>query len=308
MSKGREPERLDGADPELSRALRALAQERPNTEALARVRDRLQQAVSNPGGAGLHARRPSDLRGAWLAGAAVLGALVLGQRLLRPTAAPAAPSGGDAPATVPAAASAKPELPLRAPERTQVATDPGLDEPSKLPTTRAVEPRPRLETTRHEPAHAPKTKGPRVRSPGGPEPVAAPSGHEGAGLRTTPAAQDDTATRTSSAPAVVARPETTTAQPAGHEAEREESALPAPPDEPALLLRARLAAASDPKLALRLLDQHRRLYPHGSLTPEREVLAIELLRRLSRAQEADRRADAFRRAYPDSIYLPRVAP
>jgi hypothetical protein len=81
---------------------------------------------------------------------------------------------------------------------------------------------------------------------------------------------------------------------------------PAAPDEVSLLRQARQRAGADPEAALRLLDEHKRRFDHGTLSPEREVLAIELLRALSRKTEAAARAEAFRRDYPGSVYLPRV--
>ena len=77
-------------------------------------------------------------------------------------------------------------------------------------------------------------------------------------------------------------------------------------DEATLLQRARRLSSSDPAQALRVLDEHKRRFPAGMLRPEREVLAIELLRSLSRTREAERRARDFRRDYPKSIYLWRI--
>ena len=79
-------------------------------------------------------------------------------------------------------------------------------------------------------------------------------------------------------------------------------------DEATLLQRARRLSNSDAVQALRVLDEHKRRFPAGMLSPEREVLAIELLRSLSRTQEAERRAREFRRDYPKSVYLSRIQP
>lgn len=79
-------------------------------------------------------------------------------------------------------------------------------------------------------------------------------------------------------------------------------------DEATLLQRARRLSSGDPAQALRLLEEHKRRFPAGMLSPEREVLAIELLRSLSRTQEAERRAREFRRDYPKSVYLSRIQP
>lgn len=79
-------------------------------------------------------------------------------------------------------------------------------------------------------------------------------------------------------------------------------------DEATLLQRARSAASANPEAALLLLEEHKRRFPAGMLSPEREVIAIDLLRSLSRSQEAECRARDFRRNYPASIYLSRVKP
>src|SRR5690606_4034242 len=60
-----------------------------------------------------------------------------------------------------------------------------------------------------------------------------------------------------------------------------------------LLERARRALAQDPKRALALTRQHQARFPKGLLTQEREVIAIEALRRLGREQDAKQRAGTF---------------
>ncbi|MEP7052434.1 MAG: hypothetical protein ABJB12_18850 [Pseudomonadota bacterium] len=74
------------------------------------------------------------------------------------------------------------------------------------------------------------------------------------------------------------------------------------PSEPALLEQARRDLAASPAAALALTTQHAARFPHGVLTQEREVIAIEALRRLGRGAEADRRAAAFARAFPGSAH------
>jgi hypothetical protein len=112
-----------------------------------------------------------------------------------------------------------------------------------------------------------------------------------------------------SATTVAAREGASAPSPARARAEepREEAARPpAPLDEASLLQRARKLAASDPEAALRFLNEHKLRFAHGMLAPEREVLAIELLRALSRRAEAARRLEEFRRAFPGSVYLQRL--
>ncbi|HET7544143.1 MAG TPA: hypothetical protein VFK05_29930 [Polyangiaceae bacterium] len=74
------------------------------------------------------------------------------------------------------------------------------------------------------------------------------------------------------------------------------------PSEAALLERARRALDTAPGYALQLANQHRALFPHGSLSQEREVIAIEALRRLHRASEADQRATGFSQTFPGSAH------
>jgi len=76
--------------------------------------------------------------------------------------------------------------------------------------------------------------------------------------------------------------------------------------EAALLQRARQALVSDPSRSLALVEQHRRLYPRGMLSQERELLAVKALVALGRADSARSRADAFVTAYPGSAYRDRV--
>jgi hypothetical protein len=77
----------------------------------------------------------------------------------------------------------------------------------------------------------------------------------------------------------------------------------APPNEGALLLRARQELASDPAGTLALTDEHARRFPGGTLAPEREVLAIEALVRLGRTPDARARLAAFHDRFPQSPHL-----
>ena len=74
-----------------------------------------------------------------------------------------------------------------------------------------------------------------------------------------------------------------------------------------LLSRARDLKASDPVQAYAIAEEHRRRFPEGLLVQDREVLAIEALLLLQRAPEAERRYYAFRRMFPESEYLGRLA-
>ena len=105
----------------------------------------------------------------------------------------------------------------------------------------------------------------------------------------TPSAEVAPAPRTEEAPPASATPSTV--------------AAPRPraqPNEAALLEQARRALAADPARALALTRQHQQRFPTGVLNQEREVIAIEALRRLGKANEAGDRAGAFEKQFPGS--------
>jgi hypothetical protein len=80
---------------------------------------------------------------------------------------------------------------------------------------------------------------------------------------------------------------------------------PTPPvqlSEAELLEQARAALKSNPAVALVRANEHAARFPRGVLVQEREVLAIQALRKLGRASEADRRAEAFAKAFPGSAF------
>jgi hypothetical protein len=64
------------------------------------------------------------------------------------------------------------------------------------------------------------------------------------------------------------------------------------------------AAQGEPEQVLAVVAQHRRQFPRGRLTEEREALAIRALLSLGRTGEARQRAQAFRAAYPNSFLIP----
>ena len=82
-------------------------------------------------------------------------------------------------------------------------------------------------------------------------------------------------------------------------------ATPAP-SELALLLQAREVSEQTPEQALRLLNEHAKRFPNGMLAPERELLVIEVLRRLGRDAEAATRLRRFETKYPRSLHLRRL--
>lgn len=78
------------------------------------------------------------------------------------------------------------------------------------------------------------------------------------------------------------------------------------PNELELLDAAHAALAVDPSLALKLAARHASDFPSGVLVEEREVIIIQALLSLRRHSDAARRADAFRRRFPSSAFLPRL--
>jgi hypothetical protein len=79
------------------------------------------------------------------------------------------------------------------------------------------------------------------------------------------------------------------------------------PNEAALLQRAQAALQHSPARALELTRRHQSSFPQGVLSQEREVIAIEALRRLGRHDAAQTRAAAFERRYTGSVHHPRLS-
>lgn len=114
------------------------------------------------------------------------------------------------------------------------------------------------------------------------------------------------APRVDPAPPVVAQ-----APPESVEEEPAPSVAPRPRPQPALseaelLQAAQSALRTNPRRALALVREHQRRFPRGALAQEREVIAIEALKRSGRAAEAGERAEDFKRANPNSAHRPRI--
>ncbi|AKF11516.1 tetratricopeptide repeat protein [Sandaracinus amylolyticus] len=73
-----------------------------------------------------------------------------------------------------------------------------------------------------------------------------------------------------------------------------------------LVQEARAMVATEPAVALSLLEQHRARFPDGALREEREVYAIEALAALGRTDEVERRYLEFREDFPESPLTERV--
>ncbi len=54
------------------------------------------------------------------------------------------------------------------------------------------------------------------------------------------------------------------------------------------------------------VEQHARSFSHGQLAEDRESLAVQALVTLGRTEQARRRAESFRRRWPNGLYRSRV--
>lgn len=91
-------------------------------------------------------------------------------------------------------------------------------------------------------------------------------------------------------------------RPRSQEAGKKTLAASAGPSEAQLLSAARAAIGERADRALRLLDDHERLYPRGVLAQEREVLRVRALKAAGDDAAASARAREFREAHPDSVH------
>lgn len=76
--------------------------------------------------------------------------------------------------------------------------------------------------------------------------------------------------------------------------------------EVSLLDSARAKLRTDPNRALELTREHARRFPNGALVQEREVIAIEALRRLGKSDAAKKRGEDFSQHYPDSAHQSKI--
>jgi hypothetical protein len=174
--------------------------------------------------------------------------------------------------------------------------------PAPVPVPPVVEPAPEPEAT-HQ-GSGQRTLAPAAQQPGTlgtPVPIVTPLAPEP--VRATPAR--GAAGRSSSRRAPAAE----LAAPVNEELGPAEQPAPPPaaelPSELSLIQQAE-AARHRGVQALQLLATHERLYPQGALAQEREVLAIELLLKIGKPDQARARAARFQRSHPSSAHLPRV--
>ncbi len=108
-------------------------------------------------------------------------------------------------------------------------------------------------------------------------------------------------------PAVVAAAPSTEAVTPSSAAARGYSLVDATNLERTLIERARSAwAHDDADATLNALAEHRRKFPKGTLSEEREALAVQALARLGRNDEAKANAADFERKYPGSLFQDKV--
>jgi hypothetical protein len=110
-----------------------------------------------------------------------------------------------------------------------------------------------------------------------------------------------------------AAPEPPPPRPAARPVEALASATAEPPSEPdslaqeaALLERARAALGASPAEALALAETHAARFPGGKLAMERELVALDALRRLGRAREARTRGEALLSRAKGGLYEERI--
>jgi hypothetical protein len=120
---------------------------------------------------------------------------------------------------------------------------------------------------------------------------------------------------TASAAVTAAEPSRLPARPAAprHAAARAAAASPTtttrrapPPTEGELLRRAQESLHVAPARALELVQEHAALYPSGALAQERDVIGIEALMRLGRADQARASAQRFLEQHPGSPHRSHV--
>lgn len=132
-----------------------------------------------------------------------------------------------------------------------------------------------------------------VSEPAPPDPTPPPAEEEAVRLEEPPAPEPEAAEAPAEAPAP-----RRAAQP---RAPRDHLA-----SEVALLGEVQRIVDSNPRRALRLLGQHRRRYPDGTLVEEREFFMVQALWGAGRRDAARGRARRFLEAHPSSPHAPRL--
>lgn len=299
----KDPQRLsDQADlPEaLYEALRGLGQHAPPPDAVARIQRSLSALPVPPGpeGGALIAKSgwsASAFKAAAVAVGAVAAALVV-------TVTTRAPE------PVPRAAKVKVAAPAAADTLPLTANDRFVPLPAAaVPATAPQPSAPKIESAHSQrrsvrepvPQQERSQRWNERRANGAAELPEAVEATAEAAPPTAPASTAPTESARVDAPAVAPQARETRASAADSPKPKQ---LPVPEDEASLLYRAKKAARTDLHAALRMLEQHATHFPHGTLVEEREVLAIDLLRRIGRGPEAKQRSVQFLQEFPHSSY------
>ncbi|MFT3924194.1 MAG: hypothetical protein QM778_16790 [Myxococcales bacterium] len=290
----------DEVPPELRDALRALRGEQIDPGRLARVSDKLSAVLDAP-------PPPPSALPSWLrfAPSKALLARVAVSAILAGSAAIwlATPAERSAPPAKPALTTSTPaQVPVT--DDTTAASAPS---PAELHTMADAPASPSSARDKNG-ATTPATAPARPQRPRSDKQHVQPHGH---GTAATPASANYSGRDPSDAPSdaldarmehepPAAKPEPVADKP---EPVAEKPEPPAQRSEVELLFEARRLIKKDPGAALRVLDEHAARFPDGMLVPEREVLAIDALRKLGREAQATRRLQAFRTRYPDSFHI-----
>ncbi|NVB36858.1 hypothetical protein G6O69_03390 [Pseudenhygromyxa sp. WMMC2535] len=157
-------------------------------------------------------------------------------------------------------------------------TSPAAAQPADATARASVDPQPPRERASNDPRTQPRD------SERAPPPAASPSASPPAA---SPANSASASASASSASARARAPADLGGDPAEVSAQRGTAqGTSTLAEELALLRAAERARASDPAAALATLERHRERFPDSALTPEREVLRLELLCDLGREREA----------------------
>jgi hypothetical protein len=265
------------APPELVRALRALGKRDRDSARLARVADKL--------GALLDAPPPAPTTG-WrklLGSKTGITGIVVGLGGLGLLAYQLA--------------TGSPDPSLREPPAPQPATQ----QPTAAVSPASPPPTAASDLPQAAPPAAPNSRRPRRSAAPTRAAAHAPAQSPQATARTEPAPAVTVSPEPAKEPAPMKEPSPVEPEPEAQKAQEVEQR-----SEVQLLSEARKALPAQPAAALRLLDEHVARFRTGQLAPEREVLAIEALRKLGRYTEASQRLRQFQSRYPNSIHLRRL--
>jgi hypothetical protein len=303
MSDFRDPRRLELEGPSaVTQVIDGLRTDGPSAESMRRMGEKLGPMLDGPSPASSFAARWLSRPAAKLLLVALASGALLGvvPRALRRTPAPENETTSTAASAVAPARRPAETAPQPAALAIAARWSPQSARPAAQPT--ATRPQPSSEATARP---TPALRSARTRSKRASVQAPTPRDRDDQAAVSPVASTDAVPAASPTSPTEAARPSMTTAA-LQAPSDKQAPAAPAVLDEAGLLQQARRLARERPEAALRLLGEHEQRFPHGILVPEREVLAIQLLRSLSRASDADARLAAFAAHYPHSVYLQRL--